>query len=94
MGDRHPDQRRTQREAGDNADRLLDTALRYAERKPDSTLAHALVACSIAQEARITAAERVTEARALREEAAALRRQSQRYLPPKVMPSSTARGSR
>jgi hypothetical protein len=89
MGDRHPYQHTEQREDGHNADRSLDTALQDAERELDCTLTHALLACSVAQEARITAAERITEARALREKATALRREAQRYHTAKAFPSSS-----
>jgi hypothetical protein len=69
-----------QREDGHNADRSLDTARLYIiPRERDRTLIHALQAWSVAQEARINAAECVTEARALREKADALRREAQRY---------------
>jgi hypothetical protein len=68
-----------QLEDGRNADRSLDTARLYTPRARDRTLIHALQACSVAQEVRITAGECVTEARALREKADALRREAQRY---------------
>jgi uncharacterized coiled-coil DUF342 family protein len=68
-----------QREDGHNADRSLDTARLYTPRERDRTLIHALQAWSVAQEVRITAAECVTEARALREKADALRTEAQRY---------------
>ena len=76
-GDAH--QRTEQCEDGHYADRSLDTARLYVPRELDRTLTDALLACSVAQEARITAAECITEARALREKATALRREAQRY---------------
>jgi hypothetical protein len=69
-----------QREDGHYADRSLDTARLYNPRELDRTLKHAWEICSVAQEVRITAAECITEARALREKATALRREAQRYL--------------
>ena len=78
MGD-DTNQHMEQREDGHNADRSLDTARLYTPRERDRTLIHALQACSVAQEVRITAGECVTEARALREKADALRREAQRY---------------
>ena len=77
-GDAH--QRTEQCEDGHYADRSLDTARLYVPRELDRTLTDALLACSVAQEARITAAGCVTEARALREKATALRREAHRYL--------------
>jgi hypothetical protein len=68
-----------QRKDGHNADRSLDTARLYIPRERDRTLIHALRAWSVAQEVRITAGECVTEARALREKADALRREAQFY---------------
>jgi hypothetical protein len=78
VGD-HPSQHAEHSEDGDNADRSLDTALQFAEQEFDYVLMHALLACSVAQEVRITAAERIAEARTLREKAAKLRMEAQRY---------------
>jgi hypothetical protein len=79
-----------QREDGHHADRSLDMARLYIPRELDRTFIHALQAWSVAQEARITAAECVTGARALREKATALRREAQRYLmPTRVRPAQS-----
>jgi hypothetical protein len=79
VGDRDAYQHMEQREDGHYADRSLDTARRYIPRELDRTLMDASEACSVAQEVRITAAECIIEARALREKATALRREAQRY---------------
>jgi hypothetical protein len=78
VGD-HANQHMEQRKDGQNADRSLDTARLYIPHESHRTVTHILQAWSVAQEARITAAECVTEARALREKANALRREAQRY---------------
>ncbi len=78
MGD-DTNQHMAQRKDGHNADRSLNTARLYIPRELDRTLIHVVEAWSVAQEARITAAECAIEARALREKADALRREAQRY---------------
>jgi hypothetical protein len=51
----------------------------YNPRERDRTVIDAWQACSAAEETRITAAECAARARALREEAAALRREAKLY---------------
>jgi hypothetical protein len=80
VGDRDAYQHTEQREDGHYADRSLGTARLYIPCELDRTLTNASAACSAAQEVRITAAECVIEARALREKATALRREAHRYL--------------
>jgi len=54
VGDGDAYQHTEQREDGHYADRSLDTARLYIPRELDRTLTDALLACSVAQEARIT----------------------------------------
>jgi hypothetical protein len=79
VGDDDAYQHTKQREDGHYADRSLDTVRLYIPRELDRTLICALQARSVAQEARISAAECIAAARALREKATALRREAQRY---------------
>jgi hypothetical protein len=78
VGDGDAYQHTEQRKDRHYADRSPDTARRYTDCELDRTLIHAWEACSAAQEVRITAAECIAEARALREKAIALRREAQR----------------
>ena len=68
-----------QREGEHNVDTSLDTARLYIAHERDRALIHLMQAWCAAQEVRITAAEFVTEARALREKANALRWEAQQY---------------
>ena len=80
MGDGQVYQHSEHREYRYYADGALDTARLYIGGELDCMPIYAREAWSAAQEVRITAAERIAEARALREKAAALRRVAQRYL--------------